>query len=874
MSTRRHLEHQKGVSFARFALGLAAVIMSVVTSTAQAEPSTTNISTAVTIQAGADWIPLPYDPWIEPGSALDFSTVLPHHTPAGKFGRAVAVGDHFEFEGLPGVPQRFYGVNLCNTANLPSSPEAAERFVANLARIGYNALRIHHHERDLIAENGGWLPDQDDTVPSPAQMEKLDWLVAACVAHGVYLTTDLYVSRSYATRWRAIGIDRDGRMAGPSFKILCAFWEPAYSNLCTWTRNFLCHVNPFTGRSLAKEPALVALALINEGNLGNWGADALRQVPGVADAWQAWLAERRNDEAFADIPDSIPDVFYAADGSTPERRHAAAFAIFLAERETLLFERLKAFVREECGCRVPLSSLSAWYYPVQYQLPRTHFDYVDEHFYVDHPKWLERDWHLPSFCPNVNPVVGRDAGARDIEWRRLMDKPFCLTEWNFSGPGRFRGVGGIVTGALGAFQGWDGMWRFAWSHGRDGIEKPGARLDYFNVHGDPLGLAAERAALCLFLRRDLLALEDASPLVLDESALRDPRNGAPRLPGRGQSLALGWKARVGTRVALRANDGAANASNDGALRANDGGALRQMTNDVIPSLRGNAAPVIAAEGGSSLSQSGSVIASQTPVIIFPATGTFLLNTPRTAGGFAESGTHEAGALRFTLGGGTEPAAQDSSLAPKHSSLVTRHSSLRGGNPVAATVWASSLDGEPLSTSSRILVTHLTDVQNSGIRYGDAARTILLDWGGLPHLAENGSALIELQLDKRELQAAKGGNDGALRANDGAADAANDGGALRQMTNAIIPSLRGEAASVIAAEGGSSLPLKERPVIDGGDGSVATVYRLDTAGHHLAEIPASFDAATGRLRFTARTDYDPAAATLFYEIVRDPASPAP
>ena len=108
----------------------------------------------ITIQAGEDWIPISEDPWIEPGSALDFTQVLPHHAPAGKFGRVVAVGDHFEFTGLPGVPQRFYGVNICGNANVPSSREACDRFAAQLSRIGYNTLRIHHHERDLVSKTG------------------------------------------------------------------------------------------------------------------------------------------------------------------------------------------------------------------------------------------------------------------------------------------------------------------------------------------------------------------------------------------------------------------------------------------------------------------------------------------------------------------------------------------------------------------------------------------------------------------------------------------------------------------------------------------------------------------------------------------------
>ena len=748
-------------------------------STPAAGPLALGPGAAVTIQAGPDWIPLPYDPWIEPGSALDFSSVLPHHSPAGKFGRLNAVGDHFEFEGLPGVPQRFYGVNLCGTANLPSSREAADRFVANIARVGYNALRVHHHERTLIAEDGRPHPDLGDAAPTPAQWEKFDNLVAACVENGVYLTTDLFVSRSHVTSWRSIGIDQDGYLSNTAhFKILCAFWEPAYSNLCTWTKNFLCHVNPRTGRSLAEEPALVTLALINEGNLGNWGGGILRSLPGVQDAWKAWLTERRNDAALRahdansslplkerpviaaeggpslpretrpvidwdSIPDTIPDNLKAS-GGTSEALLAGAFAMFLADRETALFERLKTFVRDECGCKAPLSSLSSWYNPVQYQLPRTHFDYVDDHFYVDHPKFLDRSWSLPSSCPNVNPIAGSSAGARSVEWRRLMDKPFCLTEWNYSGPGRFRGVGGIATGALGALQGWDGMWRFAWSHGRGGIEKPGGRMGYFDMNSDPLGLAAERAALCLFLRRDLPELETSYPLVLDEATLCDPATGAPpcELPA---ALWAGWHAKVGSVVKTREE------SVEGPCAT-----LRRTAEEV----RADLAALGAAE------------AALGAVSIDSATGTFLLNTPRTAGGFAEAGEHEAGAIRFAL------------------------------SDAAATVWASSLDNSPISASSHVLVTHLTDVQNSGIRYGDPGLTILLDWGRTPHLARRGAAEVSLTAAPGEWSA----------------------------------------------------------------------WRLDTAGRRLAEVPVSYDADAGRLFFTARTDLDPAAATLFYELVRRDSAP--
>ena len=727
------------------------------------EPPSLVAAETVRIVAGPDWIPLAQEPWIEPGSALDFSSVLPRHQPAGKFGRVVARDGHFEFEGRPGVPQRFYGVNLCGTANLPESREEAERIAANLARMGYNAVRIHHHERWLVSETGNLPPSAsaDGTEIDPDQMAKFDLLVAACVKYGLYLTTDLFVSRSYVVSWRSLGIDRDGTVPSEKFKILCAFHEPAYSNLCAWARNFLTHVNPHTGRSLAEEPALATLALVNEGNLGNWGAAALRDLPCVADAWQAWQEAGGSGGAAPRSLSPIPDSLYTQ-----------PFATFLADAETRLYERLRDFVRDELHCPVPLSSISAWYEPVQYALPRAGFDYVDTHFYVDHPVFLDKPWRLPSRCPNRNPMTGSNRGTQDCVWIRQFGKPFTVSEFNFSGPGRYRGVGGIATGALAALQDWDGVWRFQWAYDRAGIANPRGPMGFFDIVNDPLSLAAERAALCLFLRGDIAPLQAEEPLVLDPAALRDPATGAPQTASLGDN-AKAWKSRVGTRL------------------TGEGEALPEPH----PDASGDGVAKGTVEGfGEGQSPS--------PVRIDPATGTFLIDTPLTCGGFAESGAHVAGPLRFEILASTN-----------HASLVTRRSSLRGGDAVAATIWVSSLDGAPIPSSSHLLLTHLTDVQNTGIEYADPDLTVLLKWGWLPHLMRNGAARIELSLD------------------------ADDS------------SITGEAGPVIGGK------------------PAWRVFRLSPGGRRIGEVPASFDPATGRLTFTVRTDHDPAAATCLYEIVR-------
>ena len=684
------------------------------------DPLTLSVAQPIRIAAGPDCIPLAQKPWIEPGSALDFTAVIPHHAPAGKFGRVVVRGGHFEFEDLPGVPQRFYGVNICDSANLPETAEEAERIASNLARMGYNAVRIHHHEKWLVAGDG--------TSLDPAKMAKFDQFVAACIENGLYLTTDIFVSRSHKLAWLALGIDRNGTIPPDDFKALCAFYEPAFSNLCAWGRAFFGHVNPHTGRTLAEEPALATLALVNEGNLGNRGGAALRNLPGVEEAWRRWLEDSGHCAS-------------AAQPALPDNLYSQPAATFLADAEARLYERLRDFVRDELRCPVPLSNISAWFEPAQYALPRAGFDYIDTHFYVDHPQFLDKPWRQPSRCSNANPMRGSDRGAQDCVWYRQFGKPFCVSEFNYCGPGSYRGVGGIATGAIGALQDWDGIWRFDWAHTRGGIANPSGPIGYFDIVNDPLSLAAERAALCLFLRGDLAPLEAEDPLVLDPAALRDQAFGAPRLASLGDN-AKAWKSRVGTTV-----DG-----NRGRSEASDGNRK-----------------------------------TQSAVSIDPVSGTFLIDTPRTCGGFAESGAHSAGPLRFNLAVSGE--AQDT----------------------PATVWVSSLDGSPIATSSHLLLTHLTDVQNSGIEYADPDCTILLKWGSLPHLMRNGAADIELTLATSE-ETATGG------------------------AGAVPPSF--------------------------------AVYSLSPSGRRLGEVPAEWNSATGTLRFTARTDFDSTAATYLYEIVRE------
>ncbi|MEN6498883.1 MAG: hypothetical protein ABFD16_31640, partial [Thermoguttaceae bacterium] len=63
----------------------------------------------------------------------------------------------------------------------------------------------------------------------------------------------------------------------------------------------------------------------------------------------------------------------------------------------------------------------------------------------------------------------------------------------------------------------------------------------------------------------------------------------------------------------------------------------------------------------------------------------------------------------------------------------------------ATVWVSSLDAQPIRDSKRLLLCHLTDLQNTGAMFGEKARKTLYSWGTLPHLVQAGEATVRIRL---------------------------------------------------------------------------------------------------------------------------------
>jgi hypothetical protein len=95
---------------------------------------------------------------------------------------------------------------------------------------------------------------------------------------------------------------------------------------------------------------------------------------------------------------------------------------------------------------------------------------------------------------------------------------------------------------------------------------------------------------------------------------------------------------------------------------------------------------------------------------------FTLNTPNTFGGYAPAGSKITG-------------------TDMEISVIE----------TGATVTVTSMDNRPIKDSNRMLITHLTDLQDTNTKYAEKARRTLLAWGSLPYLVRTGTATVKIKV---------------------------------------------------------------------------------------------------------------------------------
>ncbi|WP_152051089.1 hypothetical protein [Tautonia marina] len=297
------------------------------------------------VDGGGDaWPPYPVAETIEPGSALDFSSLL--DTPAGTHGFVSAKGGQLQFE--DGTPARFFGVSLMPP--LPfTSPDQIEALADRLARSGVNLVNLCDLDAPF-GPGGSLIDDAANNTRSldPLALADFDRFIAAFKERGIYVALTL---QSQA-RFRADDPIVEGRALPPGGGPAAAFDPTLRERTRQLAEALLTRVNPETGLALRDDPVLAWVTLAGELSLFNLIDDPDALPPAQAEALRERArTDRRAGRPFWQVTEAAQWSGLADDlraiglrvpiaGSSHFRREPEFAAAQRAEGLTLIDDRL------------------------------------------------------------------------------------------------------------------------------------------------------------------------------------------------------------------------------------------------------------------------------------------------------------------------------------------------------------------------------------------------------------------------------------------------------------------------------------------------------------------------------------------------------
>lgn len=636
-----------------------------------------------TVQAGPDWAPYAHSLDIAPGGVFDFSALL--HTPAGRYGaiRATPQG-HFEFEGRPGIRARFWGVNLCFSAQYLEKAEA-DLLAERLARSGYNTVRFHHFDGELI--RGGKRSWELNT----QSLDKLDYLFAALKKRGLYINLDLYTSRPFSEE----ELRRFSSLTGPGrkqFTALLPISEAAFDSWARFATALLSHRNPYTGLTWAEDPALIGICPVNENPLFN----RIERDRGIFALYE---------KAFA-----------GAGGTGPVNSSNQEFNKFIHALNARSDQRMFAHLRA-LGTKALLTGAN---YTISQGLAfvREHYDYVDCHSYWDHPKFPVKSWAAPYAFGQGSAVRARAKMPNRIMPTRIFGKPFVSTEFNFCRPNQHRFEAAVLMPAYASLQDWDALYNFQYAMSRQMAIHSGTQ-NYFAIANDPVGLVADRVGAFLFQRGDIAPAERAIVYAVRPA---EAFSALGRLfPG--DFSPLGLVARIGSLTGQPA---------EVAAKSPAPGRLAAIVTGEVPA----GSPRNTYANGPEVAQQMQRDGALPPNSVSEDNTRYVSDTGQIEL-VADEGTVKV----------VTPRSELFILAPGSGLRGERVTVANGATRAAVSVIALAADdNEPtLARARRILITHLADALPAGMEFGHTDRKLLKSWGSGPHLLARAVATLQLRL---------------------------------------------------------------------------------------------------------------------------------
>ncbi|MBN2195889.1 MAG: cellulase family glycosylhydrolase [Polyangiaceae bacterium] len=419
----------------------------------------------------------------------DLSFLNAAHGRAGSHGRLTRKGDRLVF--ADGTPARFWGTNLTASALFQGTDADVAALARRLAALGFNLVRLHHHDSDWVSPNIFRSGDNTKTIDATS-FASLGRRVQRLKEQGIYVWIDVEVGRRYRSGDGVREFAEIARSDYRGFNFVNPDLEAAWRD---FARQYLSTKNPSTGLSFAEDPGVVAVLLTNENDLTqHFGNKMLRDKP---------------SPAHTAMFEAMASQFAASSGHPLDRLlrtwEPGPSKLWLNELEHRFFTRSLDYVRK-LGVKALVAPTSTWGNPT-FSLPSlTSGDIIDVHNYGK-SEFLSRD-------PRSNPTFAHWLAAAQV-----AGYPLSVTEWSVTWPAKDRFAAPLYVASLASLQGWDLVMHYAYQQYSAGGTP--TTLDIWSAADDPALMTQMPAAALLFRRGDVAEAKRTFRLELDAASLYD-----------------------------------------------------------------------------------------------------------------------------------------------------------------------------------------------------------------------------------------------------------------------------------------------------------------------------------------------------------------
>lgn len=187
---------------------------------------------------------------------------------------------------------------------------------------------------------------------------------------------------------------------------------------------------------------------------------------------------------------------------------------FLIGQERAYHQEMHTYLREELGVKVPITGSQFNFAIMSSQLVH---DYIDNHAYWQHPSFPGQAWDSQNWVVNNVSIVNEiDSALQRMMRNRVEGMPYTVSEYNHPAPNTYSTECIPLLAAYAAFQDWDGIFYYSYSHDAN---HRGKDIDsFFDIVGHAPKMMAMPVAANLFLRGDLTVSPQAviADLPVDE----------------------------------------------------------------------------------------------------------------------------------------------------------------------------------------------------------------------------------------------------------------------------------------------------------------------------------------------------------------------